>query len=112
MALVAASIAIARRTGPLSSGQILAGGLLAALAVTGLLAPLASSAPDGLERVALDLNFADLAGDSWALAPDYTAPGIAWPALAAALAGIGGAVLVWASNYAMGRAALVKVRRR
>ena len=96
---------------PLSGRRVMAGGLIAAIAVAGLLAPWASSAPDGLDRVAQDLQIASLATSSWALAPEYAAPGVAWPALAVALAGIAGAFFVFASSYTVGRTALVKVRK-
>ena len=80
---------------------------------TGLVAPLASNAPDGLERVAQDLNFANLGSDNlWAAVPDYATPGIGWPALAVALAGIAGVAVVFATAYTVGRTATVKVRKR
>ena len=76
-------------------------------------APLASTAPDGLERVAQELNFANLGSENpWAIAPDYATPGIAWPALAVALAGIAGVAVVFATAYTLGRTATVKVRKR
>lgn len=87
-------------------------GLALAIAVAGLLAPMASSAPDGLARVAEDLQFASLATDSWAIAPDYVAPGVGWPALAVALAGIAGTVFVFVSAYTVGRTATAKVRKQ
>ena len=82
-------------------------GLGLALGVAALLAPLASSAPDGLERVAEDLQFADLASASLSgFAPDYLAPGIDSPALAVALAGVLGVLCVFAAAYAIGRQAV------
>jgi cobalt/nickel transport system permease protein len=108
VALVSAAHA---ETHPLSTRRIMASGLLLAVAVAGLLAPLASSAPDGLERVAEDASFAGLATSSWAIAPDYAAPGIAWPAVAVALAGIAGVVVVFVTNYMVGRTAAVKIRK-
>ena len=97
----------------LSTRGVMIGGLVLAVAVAGLIAPLASTAPDGLERVAQELNFANLGSENpWAIAPDYATPGIAWPALAVALAGIAGVAVVFATAYTLGRTATVKVRKR
>lgn len=86
--------------------------LAIAVAVAGLLAPWASSAPDGLERVAHDLNFASQASmASWAIVPDYEAPGVTWPALAVALAGILGVAFVFVVSYTVDRTAKVRVRK-
>ena len=69
-------------------------GLLLALGVT-LLAPLASSQPDGLERVAEDWGFIEKAVDaSYELIPDYVLPGISNRAVATIAAGIVGALIV------------------
>lgn len=85
-------------------------GLGIALAVAALLAPRASSAPDGLERVAEDLGFANLAQASLSgLAPDYLTPGVASPALAVALAGVLGVLIVFAAAYCAGRQAVCRV---
>jgi cobalt/nickel transport system permease protein len=113
LAIVAAVLAAGSHGKWLSGRRAIAGALAVAVVVAGLIAPLASTAPDGLERVAQDLNFANLAShDSWAIAPDYAAPGIAWPALAVALAGIGGVAIVAVGNYIVSRTAMVKVRQR
>jgi hypothetical protein len=93
------------------SAALMAGGLIAALAIACLLASWASSAPDSLDRVAQDLQFAGVAASSWALVPEFGAPGVGWPALAVALAGIAGVALVFISSYAVGRGAMVKVRK-
>ena len=75
-AVVAAAIALASQPRLATPGSLVTVGLAAAIVVAGLLAPLASSHPDGLQRVAEDLNFAALATDSFAIVPDYTAQGL------------------------------------
>ncbi len=113
VAILGAAVAAHFQTRGWSTRGIMLGGLALAAAVAGLIAPLASTAPDGLERVALDLNFANLAAaNPWAIAPDYSVGGIGWPALAAALAGVAGVLLVFVSSYLVGRTATVKVRKR
>lgn len=60
-----------------------------------LLAPFASGGPDGLEWVAEQLGFIDLAqAAGFEIIPDYALPGIADNRLATILAGVIGAVLV------------------
>ncbi|MEX0679401.1 MAG: energy-coupling factor ABC transporter permease [Pirellulales bacterium] len=112
MTIVAAALALAADKNALSTKSVLVGGLALAVVVTGLVAPVASSRPDGLERVAVDLNFASLAASSPSVAPDYEAPRIAWPALAVAVAGISGVVFVFVSTYTVGRAAKARVRKQ
>ncbi len=64
-----------------------------------LLAPLASSDPDGLERVAEDQGFLSLAQNpSFSLLPDYTLPGLTGP-LSTIIAGIVGLLIVFAIAY-------------
>ncbi|HEY2895367.1 MAG TPA: energy-coupling factor ABC transporter permease [Pirellulales bacterium] len=87
------------------------GGALIAACLVAAMAPLASQLPDGLERVAADLQFASAAGDSWSLLPEYAAPGIGWPALAVVLAGLIGVALVSASTYWLGHTAVARVRK-
>lgn len=78
-------------------------GLALALAVT-LLAPLASSHPDGLERVAKDLGFIGTAQDApYEIIPDYVLPGIPSEALATIAAGIVGALIVAGVAFAVAR---------
>ncbi|MFN3928866.1 MAG: PDGLE domain-containing protein, partial [Thermoflexus sp.] len=61
-----------------------------------LLAPFASSNPDGLEWVAEELGFRQAARPSmWGLLPDYIIPGLPNQALSITLAGILGALLVF-----------------
>jgi cobalt/nickel transport system permease protein len=76
-------------------------GLAIALAVASL-APLASSSPDGLERVAEDKGFLDTAQDSpYEIIADYLFPGIENEALATILAGVVGTVIVFGIGYAV-----------
>jgi cobalt/nickel transport system permease protein len=96
-----AFVAVARRDLLQPQGKAIKGigwaavGLTIALAVT-LFAPLASEHPDGLERVAEDLGFIDLALDApYQIIPDYALPGIAEGSpVATILAGIVGVLIV------------------
>ncbi len=93
---------------PVSAGRaVWAVGLLIALGLT-VLAPLASAHPDGLEWVAEQRGFLDLArGAAYEIIPDYVFPGIANEALATIIAGILGTLLVF--GVALG---LALARRR
>lgn len=74
-----------------------------------LLSPLASAAPDGLERAAENLGFIDRALNApYQLIPDYAFPGISSPALATILAGAVGALIVF--GLALGLALLLRRR--
>jgi len=100
-----------RRSHNMSGRAVLAGGVAVAVLLA-LLSPLASSAPDGLERVAIDLGFVDGgAGPGLAtpagLLPDYTIPGIGG-ALSTILAGLVGILIVVALGYGVA----LLVRRR
>lgn len=69
-----------------------------------LLSPLASSSPDGLERVAEDKGFINTAREAWyELLPDYTIPGIGNEALATILSGIFGTALLFGIGYGIAR---------
>ena len=69
-------------------------GLALTLGVT-LFAPLASSHPDGLERVAEDKGFIEMAADAfYEIIPDYVLPGISNRAVATTAAGIVGVLVV------------------
>jgi cobalt/nickel transport system permease protein len=113
-ALVLAAIAT-RRPELLSEG---AGGALArwramalgAVAVAVLavvvLAPLASSAPDGLEKVAQALGFAGKAAEETVVATPlagYAVPGVRSPAAATALAGALGTLVMFGFSLILGR---------
>lgn len=93
-----APVAASRINGPVR-------GLIAvSAAVAVLLAPLASSAPDGLEAVAVRLGFWQPEAAGFAgLVPDYALPGVAWAPLAVALAGLVGVAVVSATGYLVGR---------
>jgi len=78
-------------------------GLLVALAVA-VLSPLASSHPDGLERVAEDAGFAGAAREApLQVFADYVFPGVQNEALATALAGVLGTLVMFALLMGVGR---------
>ena len=84
-------------------------GLMACLAVA-CLSPLASSSPDGLERVAENRGFIDLAQEApFQIIADYVFPGIENEALATILAGLIGTLILFGVVY--GLAWLVKSRK-
>ena len=70
-------------------------GYFIALAIT-LIAPFASSSPDGLERVAEDQGFMDTAKEApYAVIADYVFPGVENEALATVLAGVIGVTIIF-----------------
>jgi cobalt/nickel transport system permease protein len=85
-----------------SRNWIYAGGLIALFVV--LLSPFASSDPDGLERVAMDLGFIN-AGQSapYSILPDYTLPFLGETAISTIMAGIIGVIVVGAVIMLIGR---------
>lgn len=86
---------------------------VAALAVATLIAPWASSAPDGMERVAIDRDFASLAGaHPFEASPfaDYAVSGIGNDVLTATLAGLAGVAVMAGLLAAGARAAKATVR--
>lgn len=85
-------------------------GLVIAAAVVIILAPLASSDPDGLERVAEDAGFIGMAQNFFSgLLGDYAIPGIDNPTLSTIVSGLLGVAIVVALVYVLGR---VVARRR
>jgi hypothetical protein len=74
------------------------GGLLVALGLAFFVSPLASSSPDGLEKVSIDEGFADTAEDH-ALADsplaDYAVEGVDDESLSTGLAGIIGVAITF-----------------
>ena len=85
-------------------------GLLACLVVA-FLSPLASSSPDGLERVAENKGFIDLAQEApFQIIADYVFPGIENEAVATILAGLIGSLILFGVVYSV--AWLLKSRRR
>jgi len=84
--------------------------LLVCLAVASF-SPLASSSPDGLERVAEDKGFIDVGkGAPYQIIADYVFPGIENEALATILAGWIGTLILFGMAY--GVAWLLKSRKR
>jgi len=84
--------------------------LLVCLAVA-CISPLASSSPDGLERVAEDRGFIEMGQDApYQVIADYVFPGIANEALATILAGIVGTLVLFGAAY--GLAWLLTLKRR
>ena len=75
--------------------------LLVCLAVASL-SPLASSSPDGLERVAENKGFIDLAQESpFQIIADYIFPGIENETLATILAGLIGTLILFGVVYSL-----------
>lgn len=84
-------------------------GVLILALLLAILAPLASSSPDGLERVAEDKGFIGRAfGPAFEFIPDYVMPGVTNEALAKILAGIIGTLMLFGIGY--GVAKLLKAR--
>jgi cobalt/nickel transport system permease protein len=83
----------------------IAAGLVLALAVA-FASPLASSSPDGLERVAEDKAFLEKAKDApYTLLPDYTIPGVDNITLTTIAAGVIGVLVVAGVGYGVARLA-------
>lgn len=77
-------------------------GLLVAVALA-LLSPLASTSPDGLERVAEDKGFLGKAtAPLLKVIPDYLLPGINNEAVATIVAGLIGVVILFGLTYGLG----------
>ncbi|NLO89918.1 MAG: hypothetical protein GX088_06310 [Clostridia bacterium] len=78
--------------------------IVLALVVAALLSPWASSNPDGLEKTAEDLGFAEAAVEMLgAPIPDYVFPGIENERTAVAVAGITGTLLTFAVAVGIGK---------
>jgi hypothetical protein len=72
--------------------------------VVAVLAPLASSDPDGLERVGEDLGFDEGAqGPAYEVLPDYAVPGLDDPVLSTIASGVIGIVVVVVIMVLVGR---------
>ena len=85
-------------------------GLLACLAVA-CLSPLASSSPDGLERVAENKGFIDLGQEApFQVIADYLFPGIENEASATILAGLIGTLILFGIVYSISW--LIKSRKK
>jgi len=84
---------------------------LIACLVVATISPLASSSPDGLEKVAEDKGFISLAEDSpFEIIADYIFPGVENEALATILAGWLGTLVLFGATY--GIAWLISSKRR
>jgi cobalt/nickel transport protein len=86
-------------------------GMIVALAVVLVLAPAASSDPDGLDRVSGDEGFAEKADEprfEWL--PDYTIPGVDDERATVVLAGSIGVLIVFVVTIGFG--AIVRQTRR
>lgn len=107
MALIYASrkdLLVAGRSSSGSDKGILIGGSILALALA-IFSPLASSHPDGLEWVAEQKGFLEVARDSfYTIIPDYTMPGISNSALATIVAGVIGVVVVFGISFGIAHA--------
>lgn len=94
-----------------STKWVLAGVLLVALILAGVVSYYASGSPDGLERVSEDKGFADTATEhhtSGGPFADYSVKDIGNDRLAGGLAGVAGVVIV----LALGSGLVYVVRRR
>jgi len=77
---------------------------LAIALIVALFSPLASSHPDGLERVAEEQGFMDRdRGAFYQIIPDYLFPGIGSEQLATILAGLVGTLIVFGLAYGLAR---------
>lgn len=88
----------------MSTRTLVIAGTVLALALAAFAAPCASSAPDGLERVAADHGIAAAEHPTWrgAPLPDYQMPGITCPRLATGTAGVIGTLLVFLAAGGIG----------
>ena len=85
--------------------------LIVCLAVA-IFSPLASSSPDGLEKVAEDKGFIDIAGGApFEVIADYVFPGIQNEAVATIIAGIIGTLVLFGLAYGLAYL-LVATRRK
>ena len=94
-----------------SGGWFVGYGLLVAIGLAVFVAPFASSWPDGLEHVAEKLGFVEKAvvAPVAAPVPDYAMPGVSWAVGATALAGMAGALVVFALAWLLGRLLVPKL---
>ncbi len=94
-----------------SKGWILTG-VLITLAVV-LLSPFASASPDGLERVAEDLGFINIAQSApYQVIPDYTIPFLGATPISTIVAGAIGVIVVLAIVFIVGRSMQSKIVNR
>lgn len=87
-----------------SRGRWILGGIGISVVVVVAAAFLASSDPDGLERVAGDQGIIGRAQDAlYAILPDYTIPGIDDPVVSTILSGVVGIAIVFGIMWLLGR---------
>ena len=80
-------------------------GLAVAAIVVIILAPMASSDPDGLERVAIDAGFVEQGqGAAFEILPDYSVPLLGDSPLSLIVAGLVGVALLFGAMWLLGRA--------
>ncbi len=113
--ITAAAVALVRAALPGMFGQqvtgrktdsstVIAGGVIVALVVGIMAVFFASPHPDGLERVAEDKGFLEVAqGPAFNVFPDYVVPGVPNETLAAVIAIILGTLLLFAVGYGIAR---------
>lgn len=78
--------------------------IIVSLILAGLIAPFASSSPDGLEKVAEEQGFIERAASFLTgLIPDYEVSFIGNEYLAVGLAGVIGVLIVFAVVYGLGK---------
>ena len=69
-----------------------------------ILSPLASSSPDGLERMAEDKGFINVAlAPFFNIFPDYVIPGVSNEAVATILAGMVGTLVLFGIGYGLAK---------
>jgi len=79
-------------------------GVLILALLLAILSPLASSSPDGLERVAADKGFLSSALEPlYKVMPDYVVPGVTNEAAATILAGIVGTLILFGIGYGLAK---------
>ncbi len=89
--------------------------LLVSLVIAAFLSPLASSNPDGLERVAEDKGFIHLSEGKEVVKapmPDYVVPGVKNETIAGSIAGVVGTILTFGAMYGIGKLYIMKKSRR
>jgi hypothetical protein len=79
-------------------------GVLILALLLAILSPLASSSPDGLERVAEDRGFIDVAlAPFFHVFPDYVIPGVSNEAVATILAGLLGTLVLFGIGFGLAK---------
>ncbi|MGD9014507.1 MAG: PDGLE domain-containing protein [Candidatus Omnitrophota bacterium] len=94
--------------------RMILGGLLIALSLAVFVSPFASSLPDGLEKVAEDKDFIDLAEVQPLVSspiPDYAWPGIKDERLATSVAGLVGTLIICGLGLSLGYLLSAKNKR-